>query len=87
MPEDDLRKDLRKETEKWLSRAIEKLNKIKACDSGEGGEDFLNNIKAYIEDSKWFLERGDLIRAFECIIWAWAWIEIGVDTGHLIEVD
>jgi hypothetical protein len=30
-----------------------------------------------------FLEKGDLIRAFEAVIWAWAWMEIGLQKGLL----
>jgi len=29
------------------------------------------------------LEKDDLIRAFEAIIWAWAWMEIGLQKGIL----
>ncbi|PKM91965.1 MAG: DUF357 domain-containing protein, partial [Euryarchaeota archaeon HGW-Euryarchaeota-1] len=31
----------------------------------------------------YFLEKGDFVRAFEAIIWAWAWIEIGEKEGFL----
>jgi len=61
--------ELEKETLKWL----EKIEKIRFS----GNEDFVRNIKAYISDSKYFLEKGDLVRAFECVVWAWAWLEIG----------
>jgi hypothetical protein len=44
---------------------------------GKTRSDFLKNINAYIKDCKYFLGRGDLIRAFEAVIWAWAWLEIG----------
>ena len=38
----------------------------------------LDNIRAYTEDCKYFLEeKKDLVLAFEAIIWAWAWLEIG----------
>jgi hypothetical protein len=37
----------------------------------------LRNIRAYRNDSKHFLERGDLIKSFECLIWAWAILELG----------
>ncbi len=67
--------ELRAETLKWL----EKIESIKF--SGE--RDFVENIMAYISDSKYFLEKGDLVRAFECVVWAWAWLEIGRDYGFL----
>ncbi len=73
----DLADDLRSETMKWLERAESLFARL----SGE--ESFLENISAYISDSKYFLENGDLIRAFEAVIWAWAWMEIGLEINEL----
>ena len=77
-----LEEELRAETIKWLERAEERVKGLKGA--GEKGEKFLENVKAYIRDSKWFLERGDLIKAFECVVWAWAWMEIGEEEGFLL---
>ncbi|MCS7129804.1 MAG: DUF357 domain-containing protein [Archaeoglobaceae archaeon] len=52
----------------------------------EGDKRFLDNIKAYASDAEFFLSRSDLIRAFECVIWAWAWLEIGLELEKLYEV-
>jgi len=71
--------DLRAETLKWLERAESLFSEV----SGE--EQFIDNISAYISDSKYFLENGDLIRAFEAVIWAWAWMEIGIEIGVIIK--
>ncbi len=69
--------DLREETCKWLKRADDMFSRI-------SGEDrFMENISAYISDSKYFLEKGDLIRAFEAVVWAWAWMEIGIEINAL----
>lgn len=78
---DNLETDLREETLKWLGKAEDTLSKI------SGDERFLENISAYISDSRYFLEKGDLIRAFEAVIWAWAWMEIGMKTGDLEKVN
>lgn len=67
--------ELKAEAMKWLER-------IEAV-SFEGDRKFVENIKAYISDSRYFLEKGDLVRAFECVVWAWAWLEIGRDFGFL----
>lgn len=72
-PEKSLEEDLRTETLKWLEKADELLAGI------SGDEHFLKNISAYICDSRYFLETGDLIRAFEAVVWAWAWMEIGLE--------
>lgn len=70
-----LDEELMQETLKWLER-IEKIEFV-------GDKRFVENIRAYISDSRYFLSRNDLIRAFECVIWAWAWLEIGRDFGFL----
>ncbi|MFB3764196.1 MAG: DUF357 domain-containing protein [Methanotrichaceae archaeon] len=75
----NLETDLRSETLKWLERAGSLFSEI------SGKEEFIDNISAYISDSKYFLEKGDLIRAFEAVIWAWAWMEIGLEMGVLIK--
>lgn len=72
-----IEKELKKETEKWLSKIAVERSKIKT------ENDFLKNIDAYISDSRSFLKKDDLIRAFEAVIWAWAWLEIGRDTGKI----
>jgi hypothetical protein len=74
-----LEDDLKSETVKWLKRAEELFGTI------EGDERFKENISAYLRDSKYFLDSGDLIRAFEAVIWAWAWMEIGLDMKVLIK--
>ncbi len=77
-----LEEDLNVETEKWLLRA-EGATK-RASPRGDEGERYLANIAAYLSDCRYFLGKGDLIGAFEAVIWAWAWIEIGEDAGLLI---
>ncbi len=69
----DIEANLRKEIDTWLPRVEKEFEKIKS----EKDPDFLKNIKAYIEDTKYFLRKEDLIKAFEAVIWAWAWLEIG----------
>jgi uncharacterized protein len=72
-----LEEDLRAETVKWQKKAQEHYERV----SGDG--EFLENVSAYIRDCQYFLEKGDLIRAFEAVIWAWAWMEIGLEKGLL----
>jgi hypothetical protein len=74
----DIEPDLRNETVKWLQRAEQLFSKISNKDDRFG-----ENIAAYISDSHHFLDNGDLIRAFEAVIWAWAWMEIGQEMGLL----
>jgi hypothetical protein len=72
----DIEAELRNETVKWLQRAEQLFGETIQRD-----ERFAKNIAAYISDSHHFLDTGDLIRAFEAVIWAWAWMEIGQEMG------
>jgi hypothetical protein len=76
-----VREQLRKETDKWTRKIAEELENIEVY--GPKGKGILANIKAYVSDSAHFLQEGDLIRSFEAIIWAWAWLEIGKDLEFL----
>ena len=75
--EGKLEADLLSETVKWQGKAQVLYENI----SGE--DEFMENVSAYIRDCQYFLEKDDLIRAFEAIIWAWAWMEIGLQKGIL----
>lgn len=74
---------LRQEIEKWVRKIGEDLENIETY--GTKGKEFLTNIKAYVSDSAHFLEKGDPVRSFEAIIWAWAWLEIGRDLEYLAQ--
>ncbi|KUO43268.1 MAG: hypothetical protein APU95_00180 [Hadesarchaea archaeon YNP_N21] len=69
------------EIAKWSARLSDELRKIKPADGI--GKNMKGNIEAYVEDSKHFFKAGDLVKSFECLVWAWAWLEIGVQLGHL----
>jgi len=69
--------ELRGETLKWLERIEDKIIAL------DGDRGFIENVKAYVSDSKYFLQKNDLVRAFECVVWAWAWLEIGLEIGKL----
>ena len=75
--EASLEESLRNETVKWQVKAEALFSQL------SGDERFMENISAYLSDSHYFQEQKDLIRAFEAVIWAWAWMEIGLDTGLL----
>ena len=74
-----IEEELRKEIAKWLPKAEKELKNIKKVND----EEFLVNIKAYIKDTTYFLEKGDLVKSFEAVVWAWSWIEIGKLKGIL----
>ena len=69
----DLESSLRNEIDKWSLRIDEEMKLVKTTKKNGS---FMTNINAYIDDSKYFLEKEDLIRSFEALIWAWAYLEI-----------
>ncbi len=74
-----IEEDLHNETMKWLERAEQLIGEMVIDGIDSRNEHFMRNISAYISDSKYFLKEGDLIKAFESVVWAWAWIEIGLE--------
>ncbi len=77
----DTEKSLISETQKWLK----KIETLKVKPKNDKGKEYLANIEAYIKDSKYFLEKKDYVRAFEAVIWAWAFLEISKDLS-LIDI-
>lgn len=69
------------DVEKWLAKIEPLLPVMEPQDSK--GESFLTNIKAYVSDSRHFLEKGDFVRAFEAMIWAWSLWETCAELGLL----
>ena len=70
-----LERKLNEEIENWTGKLDEILPITKT--STEEGKDLIEDILAYRKDSEYFLEKGDIIKSFECLIWAWALLEIG----------
>ena len=77
----DTEEQLLEETKKWSARLQEGLEETRPLT--EKGNEMLVNIRAYQKDSLHFHEKGDLVRAFEAVVWGWAWLEIGKDLGQL----
>ncbi len=66
---DKTQENLQEETEKWLQRLEEKVK-----GANEDVEQ-MENVLAYKEDTKHFLEEEDYIRAWESVIYAWGILE------------
>ena len=69
------------EIKKWTKKIETEIENMETY--GTKGNEFLKNIKAYVSDSGHFLENGDMVRSFEAIVWAWAWLEIGKELDYL----
>ena len=72
-----LEEALRSETEKWLARLEDAYSRFSP--TGKLPEKDLkpirDNIEAYIKDSRYFIQKNDLVRAFEAVVYAWGLLE------------
>lgn len=76
-----LEEELLSEIKKWTSRLEDTIPRTISID--DRGKRMLENIEAYRNDSKHFRGKKDLVRSFECLVWAWALLETGKELGHL----
>jgi hypothetical protein len=72
--------ELAGEMERWSRRLEEALREVRPLD--ERGRKLLENIKAYWKDSSHFRSRSP-VKSFECLVWAWALLEMGKEFGCL----
>jgi hypothetical protein len=72
---------LQTETKKWLAKIKAERPNVQLVDKSK--TDFLQNIDAYVSDAGHFMSKKDFVRAFEAVVWAWAWLEIGQRIGIL----
>jgi len=72
--------ELAGEIERWSRRLEEALKGVRPSD--ERGRRLLENIEAYRKDSQHFRPRSP-VKSFECLIWAWALLEMGREFGCL----
>ena len=65
------------------AEAREKATPLHASDSDEGQRlaTMMEMADSYTSDAKWFVEKGDLVRAFGAINYAHAWIDCAVKIG------
>ena len=65
--------------------ARSKATPLHSNDSKEGERlsTMMEMADSYTSDSKWFVEQGDLVRAFGAINYAHAWIDCAVKIGLL----
>ncbi|MEW6222656.1 MAG: DUF357 domain-containing protein [Candidatus Hadarchaeota archaeon] len=76
-----LEDELKGEIKKWTAKLDSALPGAKPADAR--GDKLLTNIRAYGKDSRHFFEKNDIVKSFECLIWAWALLETGKELGHI----
>jgi hypothetical protein len=79
---------LKKETDKWLEKLERERSLVSSASDDKAlrkaAESALKNMDAYMKDTRHFLQKGDFVRAFEAVIYAWGILETLERTG-LIE--
>ena len=70
--------------EKNIKKMEEVLKNLKILD--KNALELYNLAISYFSDSKYFLEKNDLIRAFECITISWTYIDALLHL-KLVEID
>ncbi len=68
----EIEEELKNQTEKMLKDIREKR---KYVNIDPDKKHLLNNLDAYISDTQHFLDKKDIIRAFEAIVYAWGILE------------
>ena len=73
----ELQKTLQDETDKWLARLEDAYSGV--SNTGKLPDKDLkpirDNIEAYIKDARYFIQKRDLVRAFEAVVYAWGFLE------------
>ncbi|MCX8179062.1 MAG: DUF357 domain-containing protein [Candidatus Aenigmarchaeota archaeon] len=70
----------REEIEKWMEKLEKKLKDVKIS---KENENFVKNINAYVKDCKYWIEKGDYVKAWEVISFAWGLYEAGVELNFI----
>ena len=70
--------DLKREAEREIWRMEEVFRSLE----GEEG-DVLRLARSYFEDSKYFFERGDYLKAFEAAVISWAYVDALLHMGKV----
>lgn len=68
---------LRSETDKWLAKLEDAYSRFSSTGKlpDKDLKPIRDNIEAYIKDSRYFTQKGDLVRAFEAVVYAWGLLE------------
>ena len=65
--------------EKQIKKIDKVIDHLELLD--EKGRDLLMLVKSYHTDAKYFLNKGDYVRAFEASTIVWAYIDAGLHLG------
>ncbi|MFH1977781.1 MAG: DUF357 domain-containing protein [Candidatus Aenigmatarchaeota archaeon] len=79
--------ELREQTEKWLTKLEEEVQYMQFTEKIEKRviQEATDNIHSYISDSKYFRDKGDMVRAFEAVMYAWGIYETCLRAGLVVK--
>ncbi len=68
-----------------LGKYLEDLPRVlESCEpDGDAGEELLDLARRYLEDGRYYVERGRCVDAFVCLCYAWALLKAGEVVGVL----
>lgn len=66
---DETQEKLKQETEKWLKKLEARV------EDRDTSVEQMENVEAYRDDTRHFLEEEDYVRAWESVIYAWGILE------------
>jgi|GEM_PF-392683 len=69
--------ELRRQTLRWLSKLEKEIKTVKSTDRlpKQQYKSLVTNMRAYVKDARHFMKKGDWVRAFEAVIYAWGIFE------------
>jgi hypothetical protein len=67
--------------EEWLDKLNKKMEKVKSVNNK--GKELIKNINAYIVDTEHFVKKGDYVKAWELVSFAWGLFECGEELGKI----
>lgn len=72
--------------ERYIRLTSDALNKVRIASPEKSfnrklADDFMRMARAYYEDAKDFVAKGDLVNAFACINYAHGWLDSGARIG------
>ena len=48
---------------------------------GEIGKEFMEMVSSYYKDAIHFYQKGEYLESFECLVYAWGWLDAGARVG------
>jgi len=86
-PSEPTAEELKSQTLKWLSKLEREIKTMKSTGRlpEQQYKSLTTNMRAYVKDARHFMRKGDWVRAFEAVIYAWGILDTGRRCGIIKE--